>query len=135
MEGGEGGGGGGGMVLVEEGIGGEDEAQKGKSGRCYTFDKQWKKNRLPGRTNTLSQRSTGHSLLDLRVLLLLLTARLLLLLLLLLTPLLLTRPLCRSTLADDDVGVVEVRSSSTGTHSRVECSGNRANRFIPNIVK
>ena len=94
------------------------------------------KNRLPGRTNTLSHRSTGHSLLNLRVLPLLLTARLLLLLLLLLTSLLLTPLLCRSTLADDDdVGVVEVRSSSTGTHSRVECSGNRANRFIPNIVK
>ena len=31
----------------------------------------------------------------------------------------------------DVVGVVEVRSSSTGTQRRVECSGNKANRFIP----
>ena len=33
------------------------------------------------------------------------------------------------------VVVAEVRSSSTGTHSSVECSGNKANRFIPKRTK
>ena len=93
---------------------------------------------LPGRTNKLSHRSTGHSLLDLRELLLLP------LLLPLLPPPLLPPPLalvrCPSPApivvpaADgvvDVAGVVEVRSSSTGTHRSVECSGNRASRFIP----